>query len=156
MRRSSETIISTIVLAFGVVAMTSCGVLSGVRQDWGGLGFCFFLAIDLAVCLTVVLLNHKIESRFTQLAELLVGKYEQDQFVRKFVPTSIMILTLTFRVVIVLLLILAFKRNWGLILGILLVVFLIGNAFSMAVTVWLKIKACSKRLEQLLSYNRES
>jgi hypothetical protein len=146
MRRRTETTISTVVLAVGVVAMTCCGMLLGLRRDWGGMGFCFFLAVYSAECSICVLLNHKIESRFVQLAEHVTGKYESDRLVRQFVPNSVIILNLIFILVISLLLILAFECEWELVLCILLAVFLIGNAVSTAVTVWLKVKACSRRL----------
>ena len=155
MRRRTETTISTILFAVLSIVMACLGILMGSRQYWFEMGFCFFLVVYSSEVISVVLLNHKIESRFIQLAGLVVSKFESDRLVRKFVPNSVIIVHSIFIVVIYLLLILACECEWGLVLGILLIVFLIGNAVSTAFTVWLKVKVCSKRLEELISSNRE-
>ena len=156
MRRRTETAIGTIVLAMGVVAMTCCGVLLGSIREWPKMGLCFFLAVYNAECCACLLLNHKIESRFRRLEELVTGKSGSDRLVGKFVPNSVIILMLIFIAVMVLLLMLVCNRGWWLVLCVLLAVFLITNSISTAVTVFLKVKACSKRLEELVSSNGES
>jgi len=120
MGRRTQTAIITIVLFVAIVVMTCCGMLLGLRRDWGGMAFFFFLAVHSAECSICVLLNHKIESRFMQLAEHVTGKYESDRLVRQFGANSVIILNLIFIVVIFLLLILACKREWEIVLCILL------------------------------------
>jgi len=155
MRRRTETTISTILIAVSSIVMTCLGIQMGSRQYWFEMGFCFFLAVHCAEGSICVLLNHKIESRFIQLAEHVVGKYESDRLVRKFVPNSIMVLMIIFIVVMGTSLKLTSDHGLWLVFGILLGVFLITNSVFSAVTTWLKVKACSKRLEELISSHRE-
>lgn len=156
MRRRTETTSSTILFATVIVAMTCCGVLMGLIQEWFGMCLHFLLVVYFAECFACILLNHKIESRFMRLAEFVTGKSESDRFVGKFTPTSDIILTLIFIAVIGLLLYLAGAYGRWLVLCVLLAVFLIGTYISTAVTIWLKFNACSKRLEELVSNSRVS
>ena len=117
------------------------------------MGLHFFLVLYLAECCVCLLLNHKIESRFKELEKLITGKAGSDRLVGQFVPNSIIILMLIFTAAMILLSMLACNRGRWLVLCVLLAVFLIGNSVSTAVTVWLKVKACSKHFEELVSKN---
>ena len=140
----------TIGLAVAMVVLICCGVLSGLRREAASMGLCFFLAVYNAECCVCLLLNHKIESRFRRLEELVTEKPGSDRLVGKFVPNSVIIPILIFNAVTILSLMLACNRGWWLALCGLLAVFLITNAVFTALIVWLKVKACSKRLEELL------
>jgi len=155
MRCRTKTAIGTITFAAGIVAMTCGGMVSGLRRDWPRMGLCFFLVVYIAQCCVDLVLNHKIESRFVRLAELVTGKSESDRLLGKFVPYSAITLTLISFAVMVFLSAFACNRGRWLVLCVFLAVFLIGNTVFTALVVWLKVKACSKRLEELIPRNRE-
>lgn len=155
MLRHTETTIGTIILAVVIVLLTCCGVIMGSIQEWPRMGLHFFLVVYLSECCVCLLLNHKIESHFIQLEANVTGKSASDRLVGKFVPNSVIISMLILLVVIYLLSILACNRGRWLILSILLAVLLITNFVFTAITVWLKVKACSKRMEELVSKIRE-
>ena len=153
--RHTETTIGTIFLAVSIVLLTCFGVIMGSIQEWPRMGLYFFLVVHLAECCACLLLNHKIESHFIQLEVHITGKSAPDRLVGKLVPNSVIISMLMFFVVIFLLSFLAGNRGRWLILSVLLAVFLITNFLFTAIIVWLKVKACSKRLEELVSKSRE-
>lgn len=155
MRRRTYAVISVVVFAVMIVLMTCCGVLVGSIQEWPIMGLAFFLVVYHSECFVCVLLNHKIESYFIQMEAHLTGKPASNQLVGKFVPYSIFILWLIFVLVFFTLAFLASYREQWLILSILVVVFLITNFVFTAITVWLKIKACTKWLEEMVSKNKE-
>jgi hypothetical protein len=155
MRRRTETTISTIFFAVGIVLLTICGVLMGSIQEWPRMGLHFFLVVYLAECCIFLLLNHKIESHFIQLEAHVTGKSASDRLAGKLVPNSVIISMLIFIAVIFILSMLAGIRGHWLILSVLLAVFLITSFVFTAVTVWLKVKTCSKRLEEIVSRSRE-
>ncbi|MFC1635389.1 hypothetical protein ACFL5Z_11150 [Planctomycetota bacterium] len=156
MLRRTETTIGTIVLAVAMVAMTCCGVLMGLVRVWPKMGLCFVLAFYSAECCAILLLNHRIESRFKELKELITGKSGSDRLVGRFVPNSVLICMLIFIPGLIILSMLACNRGRWLALCVLLGAFLITNAVSSAVIIWLKIKSCSRRLEEVISKNKES
>lgn len=153
--RHTETTIGTIFLAVVIVLLTCCGVIMGSIQEWPRMGLHFFLVVYLSECCICLLLNHKIESHFIQLEVHITGKSASDRLVGKFVPNSVIISMLISFTVIYLLSMLAGYRGRWIILSVLLAVLLISNFVFTAITVWLKVKACSKRLEELVSKSRE-
>ncbi|KPK35578.1 MAG: hypothetical protein AMJ65_17300 [Phycisphaerae bacterium SG8_4] len=155
MRRRTEATIVTVFLAVNIVVLTCGGVLASLRQYAGGMGLCFFLAVYCAQCCVCFLLNHRIESRFLRLETVFSGESVPDRIGSKFVPKSDIISMLIFHAVALLLAIHALNRGWWLVLCVLLAVFLVGNFVYMALAVWLKVKACSKRLEELFSNSKE-
>ena len=154
MLRLTETTTGLIMLAVPIVMMTCCGVLSGIEGEWAGMGLCFFLVVYIAEFFVVLLLNHKIESRFKRLAELVTGKSQWDLFEAKFVPRILPILVGIFFAVMLFLSILACHSRRWLALCVLLAILLIIKSVSAALTVLVVVKACSKRLEELFSENR--
>ncbi|MBC8468458.1 MAG: hypothetical protein H8D56_03210 [Planctomycetes bacterium] len=155
MLRRTETTIRTIVCAVMIVLLTCCGVLMGSIQAWHRMGLCFFLAVYSAECCVCVLLNHKIESHFIQLEAQFTGKSPSDRLGGKFVPNSLIISMIIFILIFFALVFLAGNCGYWLILSIPIVVFLIANFVLTAIIVWLKIKYCTKWLEELVSSGRE-
>jgi hypothetical protein len=119
------------------------------------MGLYFFLVIYLAECFVFLLLNNKIESHFIQLEAHFTGKPAPDRLVGKVFPNSVIISMIIFIVAIIFLSMLAGNSGRWLMLTMLMTVFLITNFVFTAMTVWLKVKACSKRIEQLVSKSRE-
>ena len=138
-----------------IVLYVCCGVLTGLIQEWPIMGFAFFLVVYFSECFVCVLLNHKIESYFMQMEARIRGKPASDQLAGKFVPILLIISWIIFVIVIFALAFLADHREQWLILSILIVVFLITNFVFTAITVWFKIKACTKWLEEMVSRNDE-
>lgn len=155
MRRSTETKISTIIAAVVIVLMTCGGVLMGLIEEWPRMVLNFLLVVYVAEGSICLLLHHEIESRFMQLEELITGKAVPDRLVINFVPKSIIIAILIFIAAVMPLSMFAVESSWWLALCILVAMFLIGNYVITGLIVWLKFKTCSKRLEGLISSNRE-
>ncbi len=155
MRRRTYVVISAVLFAVMIVLLTCGGILMGLIQEWHRMGLCFFLAVYHSECFVCVLLNHKIESYFMQMEARITGKPASDQLAGKFVPNLLIISWIIFVIVIFALGFLAYHREQWLILSILIVVFLITNFVFTAITVWFKIKACTKWLEEMVSKNSE-
>jgi len=127
----------------------------GLFQEWPRMGLVFFLAVHSAECFVFYLLNRKIESHFLEMEARITGKPASDQLQGKFVPNSLIISMVIFIFVFFALAFLAGNCGYWLILSILIVFFLITNFVFTAITVWLKIKSCTKWAEELVSKNRE-
>ena len=155
MRRRTYAVISVVGFAVVIVLYVCCGILTGLIQEWPRMGFAFFLVVHQAGCFVFYLLNCKIESHFLEMKTRITGKSASDQLAGKFVPNSLIISMIIFIVIFFALAFLAGNRGYWLILSILIVVFLITNFVFTAIIVWLKVKACTKRLEELISRNKE-
>jgi hypothetical protein len=155
MRRRTYAVINVVVFTVMIVLLTCCGVLMGTIQEWPRMGMHFFLVVFLSECFVCVLLNHKIESYFMQMQVNITGKPASDKLGSKFVPNSIFIPWLIFVVAIPILSMLAGEYRRWLIMSMLLTIFLITSFVFTAISVWLKVKACTKWLEEMVSKNRE-
>lgn len=155
MLRRTKITIETIVLVVMMVILACCGVLMGLIREWPKMGLDFFLAFYIAELNAFLLLNHKIESRFIKLEELITGKSGSDRLVDKVVPNSVFICMLIFLPAMLVLSMLACNRGQWLAVSIFLATFLITNAAFKSFMIWLKIKAYSVRLEKVISNDKE-
>lgn len=148
-----KTVFTFIVLSIFSVVLFYCGIVWGFRHEALGMGLCFFLAVySVAVCVGL-LLNLNIDTSFTRLENLASGKSDS-------VPlrSSINIMTIFMVVVLpslLLLSMLACYRQYWLLMCIFLSTFVITFCISEGVLIARRINAYSKRLEELISREKD-
>lgn len=149
-------------IAFGViglgvvVVMLLCvTVLSGFRRDWFRMGLCLFLFLFTVFVYVGLFLDLKIHSCFKRLEDIIPRKSNSTPLGYQSLPMSVSIFLVLFGVVMVSVSLLAGLRQQWLTLCVLLTVFAVGNFIFMGVKIALNIRAYSKRLEELISKDRD-
>lgn len=135
------------------VVLFSCGIFWGFHHEAGRMGLCFFLAVFWVYVCVFLLLNLKIDTSFTRLDNLVSGKSDS-------VPlrNSINIMAIFMIVVLPALLflsILACNLQYWLLMCIFLSAFIITLFISDGVLIALRINAYSRRLEELISREKD-
>ena len=141
------------IISSAVAVLLLFGVLTGLHNDWFRMGLFFFLAVYMVDCCVGGLLNLKIDSCFTQLEELISSKSDS---IRLRNPTKVVSIFLVVIAPLLLLLsMLAGVRQYWLMMGVLLSACTITLFISGGVMIALRINAYSRRLEELISRDKD-
>ncbi len=144
-----------IVLIMGLVVCSYAGVLAGLYRDWFSMVFFFFIFVFGADCNVGFLMDLKMDTCFKRLENIISRKSDSVRLGNRLIFRALTIFTVVSTAVMLSLSILAGLRQRWLMLCVILVALTVTNYISTGVTFALKIKAYSKRLEELICQTRD-
>jgi len=161
-------VIGLIVFVVQTVFLLLIGIWAGLHQKWFGMFIFFFLTVLFVVFCMSALMTLKIDNCFKRLEEIVFEKSDTDRSITKtsnqkgvrkvnnVIKKIVSILShISTPVFLSLGMFFAiFRHNWFW-MGVLLVVCIINHIIFHEVLMALKIDACSKRLEELISTDKE-
>lgn len=160
-------VVALILFVAQMVFLLFIGIVAGLRQKWFVMFIFFFVTVLFVIFLMSALMALKIESCFKRTEEFifrksdavrsimkasnLKGIHKVNKLIEKYISILSHISTPVFLSLGVFVAI--FRQNWFW-MGILLFVCIINHIIFREVLMILKIDACSKRLEELISKDK--
>ena len=148
-------VVVPIVLSMGLAVQLLGGVLTGFHQKWFEMGFFFFFVGFTVYGYVGFLLNLKIDTCFEHLENLISGKSDSIRLGNQLIGNVVTILMVIFIAALTSLSILAGLRQHWFIMCVLSVALAITFFISWGVMTALKIAAFSKRMEELISKDKD-
>jgi hypothetical protein len=128
------------------------GIYAGFNDKWFRMGFLFFLAVFMVGSCVSFFLDMKIDSCFTRLENLISRESDSIQLRNPSRLVGIYVVIIT--PVLLFLTIQAVNRRYWLMASLFLSAFVINFFVSRDMFIALKIRTYSRRLEELISENK--
>ncbi|TKJ32561.1 MAG: hypothetical protein CEE38_22940 [Planctomycetes bacterium B3_Pla] len=151
-REGIAIVFGLIVMGVSIAALLYLTVRSGFRREWFRMGFCLTLFVFVLLGYISILLDLRILSYFRRLEDVFSRKLDAP-LRHEASPVSLIVPLVIFEAVIISLSLLAGIREQWLVLSVFLAVFVVGSYVAICVKTAIKVKACCKRLEELILKN---
>jgi hypothetical protein len=148
-----QIIAAQIVFIMGFILFSYGGVLAGLNRDWFSMIFFCYIVVFTVHMHIGFMLDLKIDTCFERLQKIITRKSDSVRLEKLTTGRKLDLFMIAFSAAVLLLSILARQRP--LMLCIILVILTITNYISKGVVFALRIKAYSKRLEELISQTRD-
>lgn len=155
MERRIVKVLTPIVLSIELTVFLYAGFLMGFQQQWFEMCFFFIFVVFSVETYVVFLLSIKIETCFKHLETIYSGKTDALKSGRHLIEYVVTVFAIILSVILFSLSwLFGHRQNW-LMLCVLWSALAITVVVSSGVMITLRIKTCSKRLEQLISNDKK-